>query len=125
MSKIKYDVAHVASVFEVNPKEDRVLITSDGNVFLTAAEGYCKNHCASMKCEYDTLLRADFEKGGKKEEKDWKDGKFGEIVKFAKSKGLEATTKSNEGTKKLIEEVEEFLKTLPTEDTQEEKTEDQ
>jgi len=123
MSKITYDADQVKSVFAANPKESSIIITSDGNVFLTKHKSYAKNHCNEFKQEFEELTRAEFEagkKGGNSKtpaastapSKDWKDGKFGEIVEFAKSKGLETKTRTNQGKPALIVEVETFLATL-------------
>ena len=124
MGKINYNADQVKSVFENNPTEDSIIITSDGNVFLPKHKSYAKNHCNEFKQEFEELTRAQFEAestGGKsKTSKEpasgltaWQEGKFGEIVEFAKSKGLEAKTTKTQGTKKLIIEVETFLATLP------------
>lgn len=126
MSKIKYDKAQVGSVFTNNPKENAIIITSDGNVFLEKHESYAKSHCKEFKQEFETLTRAEFE-GGKSADKtpgksstptadkDWRLGKFGEIVEFAKTKGLEAKTRTNQGKPALVAEVEAFLATLTPE----------
>lgn len=115
-NKIKYNTEVVKSVFEVNPKADRVLVTSDGNVFLADSGGknYCVNHCRENKCEFEEITRNEFEKGST--DSDWKKGKFNEIVEFAKSKGFTPETKSNEGKPALVTEVEAFLLTLTEKD---------
>lgn len=115
MSKIKYPVAVVASVFEVNPTADKVLVTSDGNVYLADSGGtsYCQNHCRSEKQTFEELTRAQFEKGQDLgQDEDWTHGKFSEIFAFAESKGMTPVTKTNQGKKVLIEEVNAFLETL-------------
>jgi len=127
MSKIKYNADQVKSVFDANPSENSIIITSDGNVFFVKHKHYAKTHCTEFKAEFQELTREQFNnenKGGKSttpgsaapSSTDWKEGKFKDIIEFAKSKGLEATTKSNKGTKALIEEVEAYLVTLESAD---------
>ncbi len=118
MGNIKYDAAQVASVFESYPKEEAIIVTSDGNVFLKANENYAASHCKEFKQTHEELTRVEFEKSHKVEKtikatestsKEWMDGKFADIVEFAASKGLVVTTRKNQGTKVLIAEVEKFL----------------
>jgi hypothetical protein len=123
MSKIDYNQEQVQSVFDANPTENSIIVTSCGNVFHTHHEAFAKNHCREAKSEYQVLTRDQFNaesNGGKSKtplkadpsSTDWRELRFKEIVEFAKSKGLEAKTKTNKGTVALIEEVEAFLATL-------------
>lgn len=137
MSKITYNADQVQSVFDANPSEDSIIVTSCGNVFHVFHEGFAKNHCREAKSEYEILTREQFnvaKTGGKLKKTattdlnitDWKELKFKEIVQFAKSKGLEAKTKVNKGTVALIEEVEAYLLTLePIAPVVEETTDDE
>lgn len=123
MSKIKYNADQVKSVFDANPSENSIIITSCGNVFLAKHKHYAESHCREAKSELSELTREQFNaenKGGSSKTlsiaapsaTDWKAGKFAEIIEFARSKGFEATTKQNKGTKALIAEVEAHLATL-------------
>jgi len=123
MSKVKYNADQVKSVFDANPSENSIIITSCGNVFLAKHKHYAESHCREAKSELSELTREQFNaenKGGSSKAPsiaapsatDWKAGKFAEIIEFARSKGFEATTKQNKGTKALIAEVEAHLATL-------------
>jgi hypothetical protein len=125
MSKIKYDTEQVRSVFETYPDVDKVLITSDGNVFLPSDEGYCKNHCLHLvpPAIFELLSKVEFEKGVPQTgapakssastpasaDVDWKTLKPGKILEWAVAQGLSPTTKANKGAAAVIAEVETLL----------------
>lgn len=137
MSKVTYNADQVQSVFDANPSEDSIIVTSCGNVFHTRHELFAKNHCREAKSEYEILTREQFnsaKKGGKSKTNetpdlistDWKELKFKEIVEFAKSQGFEPTTTTNKGKPALIEEVEAFIATMePNAPVADETTEDE
>ncbi len=127
MGKVKYDSNRVIAVFSDKTVKS-VFVTTDGNIFRNKNKSFCLAHCREFKQTYEEITREQFEqslkgaKGSVKNDadkttgqhsstpsKDWKDGKWDEIIAFAKSKGLDAKTLKNKGKVALIAEVEAFL----------------
>ena len=134
MSTITIDRKQIGSTFKHYADQDQLFVSSDGNVFLGTDKGerFCKEHSKRVGAEFAKITRKDFEKGAKEVEvsvfkrkaegkiidpkskkkeakSDWKESPWKEMVEFAKSEGLEVTTKMNQGKDTLIEEIETFL----------------
>lgn len=127
MSKVKFDIAHAKEVLEANSEAKGIVVTSDGTIFLDKHKSFAENHAREFKLECETLTREELEAmktetskegtgAGKTPtaptaltDENWKEGKAGQIMEYAASKGLSLTSKLKDGKDKIIAEVETLL----------------